>query len=132
MNNVIPMKRRSRAERKRPHLHTLCYHPLAHSQDENSLLGEISHYDDCVVVHALLEERHWRKVRSESRLVRKTRKYVVDTAIEGVRLLLRVNGLHHATVQHTPDGFRVEVPPLRAGDGSSGQRCSDTYGDAHV
>jgi len=118
MSNVIPMKRRARAERKQPHLHTLCYHPLARSQDENSLLGEITHYDDCVVVHALLEERHWRKVRGESRMVRKTRKYIVDTAIEGVRLLLRVNGLHHATVQHTPEGFRVEVPPLPAGEAS--------------
>ena len=118
MNNVVPMKRRPRAERKHPHLHTLCYHPLARSQDENSLLGEISHYDDHVVVHALLEERHWRKVRGESRLLRKSRKYIVDTPIEGIRLLLRVNGLHHATVQPSPDGFRVHVPAMPAGEAS--------------
>ncbi|WP_454915015.1 hypothetical protein [Xanthobacter sediminis] len=57
-----------------------------------------------------------RKVRGRQELVRKSMKYIVDTPIEGARLLLRVNGLHHATVQQAPDGFRVHVPPVPAGD----------------
>ncbi|MFG1341858.1 hypothetical protein [Xanthobacter autotrophicus] len=118
MNNVIPMKRRSRAERKRPHLHSLLYHPLARSNDEEACLGELVHFDDCVVVRAVTEEREWRKIRGESRLVKKVRKYIVDTPIEGVRLLLRVNGLHHATVTPAPEGFRIHVPPLPAGEAS--------------
>ncbi|MFG1480647.1 hypothetical protein V5F53_18615 [Xanthobacter sp. V4C-4] len=49
-------------------------------------------------------------------LVRKTRKYIAETPIEGCRLLLRVNGLHHATVTRTPGGLMVDVPPVPAED----------------
>lgn len=87
-------------------------------QTDDTLLGAIEVFDDHVVVRALTNERGWRKIRGERQLVRNHRKFVLDTAIEGVRLLLRVNGLHHATVQHTPDGFRVDLPALPAGEAS--------------
>lgn len=114
--NVVPMKRKARAERREPKTTSIITHPLSRGDREEDCIGMLEQYDGYVVVRALTEEREWRKIRGERRLLRKTMKYIVDTRIEGVRLLLRVNGLHHATVQQAPDGFRVHVPPVPAGD----------------
>lgn len=117
MSNVTPFRRvaKSKAERKKPESYTFIRHPLALGTSEKDELGVLENYGDHVVVRAFTIPRQW--ANGIAAKTRKSRKYIVDTSVEGVRLLMRVHGLHHAQVSMRPNGtIECHLPPLTAGE----------------
>jgi hypothetical protein len=93
--------RRPEAKRQKQECkgHLLIDHPA----DRTKLLGQVDLYGTHVVVRP-----------APSCGARK--RYELDTPLEGVRLLLRLHGLHQATVTPVPNGVKIHLPSMHAGD----------------
>jgi hypothetical protein len=77
---------------------------IDHPADRKIHLGQVDDYGSFVVVRPMPTAGAARK------------RYELDTTIEGIRLLLRLHGLHRATVAQAEHGYAISLPALFAGD----------------
>lgn len=87
---------------------------IADRPDGHGTLGQVEWSKDGSVVEVLYLTGE-QITNRRGQLQRVSRKYTVDSLLEGVRLLYRVGGFPEAIITRTDRGFRVTMPAISAG-----------------